>query len=116
MQQRYGSADFPLSYIYQDHGTVTQEICNADYNDEDECYQATTVLSGRHFQLDNKRVWNELKPLVVDGPGWVFIKSLEGTKHGQNAVLTLQRQNEGENSVIIRKQLSTLQLFWLVGG
>jgi hypothetical protein len=104
MQQLYGSADVPLSYIYREHSTVTHEIRDAAYNDEDERYQATTILSGRHFQLDNKRVWNELKPLVVDGPGWVFIKSLEGTKHGRNAVLTLQRQNEGENSVIIRKQ------------
>jgi hypothetical protein len=104
MQQMYGSADIPLSYIYRDHDTVTPELRAAVYADEDDRYTATTVLAGRHFQLDNKRVWNELKPLVVDGPGWVFIKALENTKHGRNAILTLQRQNEGENSVIIRKQ------------
>jgi hypothetical protein len=104
MQQMYGSADVPLSYVYRPHDTVTAEIRAAIYDDEEDRYIATTVLTGRHFQLDNKRVWNELKPLVIDGPGWVFIKSLEQTKHGRNAILTLQRQNEGENSVIIRKQ------------
>jgi hypothetical protein len=57
---------------------------------EDDRYIATTSFSGRHFQLDNKRVWNELKPLVVDGPGWVFIKSLETSKHGRKALLTLK--------------------------
>ena len=104
MQQSYGTADIPLSYIYREHSTVTAKIRNAAYAEEDDRYTATTVLAGRHFQLDNKRVWNELKPLVVDGPGWVFIKSLEGTKHGRNALLTLKRQNEGENSTMIRKQ------------
>jgi hypothetical protein len=63
-----------------------------------------TELTGRHFQQDNKRVWNKLKPLVVDGPGWVFIKSLEATKHGCNVLLTLKRQNKRDNLTMIRKQ------------
>jgi hypothetical protein len=104
MQQSYGTADIPLSYIYREHDTITAEIRAAAYAEEDDRYIATTALAGRHFQLDNKRVWNELKPLVVDGPGWVFIKSLETSKHGRNALLTLKRQNEGENSTMIRKQ------------
>jgi hypothetical protein len=104
MQQTYGSADIPLSYTYREHEVVTAAMRAAAYNDDDDKYIATTVLQGRHYQLDNRRVWNELKPLVVDGPGWVFIQTLEDTKNGRNAVLTLKRQNEGENSVMIRKQ------------
>jgi hypothetical protein len=76
----------------------------AIYQDADDEYSATTLLGGRHYNLDNRRVWNELKPLVVDGPGWVFIKTLEDTKDGRTAILTLKRQNEGENSIMIRKQ------------
>jgi hypothetical protein len=80
MQQTYGSADIPLSYTYREHEVVTAAMRAAAYNDDDDKYIATTVLQGRHYQLDNRRVWNELKPLVVDGPGWVFIQTLEDTK------------------------------------
>lgn len=104
MQQTYGTADIPLSYTYREHEVVTADMRAAVYAEDDDKYIATTVLRGRHYQLDNRRVWNELKPLVVDGPGWVFIKTLEDTKNGRNAILTLKRQNEGENSVMIRKQ------------
>jgi hypothetical protein len=104
MQQTYGSADIPLSYVYRDHLVVTAEMRTATYTDDDDKYVATTQLAGRHYQLDSRRVWNELKPLVVGGPGWVFIKMIEDTKDGRNAILTLKRQNEGENSVMIRKQ------------
>jgi hypothetical protein len=104
LQQTYGAADIPLSYVYREHALVTPAMRAAAYQDEDAHYIAITALGGRHYQLDNRRVWNELKPLVVDGPGWVFIKTLEDTKDGRAAILTLKRQNEGENSVMIRKQ------------
>jgi hypothetical protein len=104
MQQTYGMADIPLSYVYREHEIATPEMRTAAYPEDDDLYIAITELRGRHYQLDNRRVWNELKPLVVDGPGWVFIKTLEDTKNGRNAIITLKRQNEGENSTMIRKQ------------
>jgi hypothetical protein len=69
MQQTYGMADIPLSYVYREHDIVTPAILAAAYAEPDDMYSAITVLSGRHYQLDNRRVWNELKPLMVDGPG-----------------------------------------------
>jgi hypothetical protein len=77
MQQSYGTADIPLSYVYREHEAVTDVIQEAAYTDADDEYTAITLLGGRHYQLDNPRMWNELKPLVVDGPGWVFVKTRE---------------------------------------
>jgi hypothetical protein len=65
MQQTYGSADIPLSYTYREHDLVTPDMRARQYPDEDDKYMNITALAGRHYQLDNRRVWNELKPLVV---------------------------------------------------
>jgi hypothetical protein len=45
-----------------------------------------------------------LKPRVVDGPAWSFVKAFKGYKNGQAATLALRSKNEGENSVMIQKQ------------
>ena len=114
MGQVYGAADIPLQYVYRGHKTVTVEMRNRPYETDEQEMMATAVLQTNHYVLDNKRVWNEFKPLVVDGPGWPFIKSYENATNGRGAVLDLWSQNQGENSRIIRKQkayarLSTLR-------
>jgi hypothetical protein len=57
-----------------------------------------------HYSLDNKQVWTELKPVVVDGPAWSFVKAFKGFKNGQAAALALRSKNEVKNSVMIQKQ------------
>jgi len=104
ISQIYGAADIPLTYVYREDEIVTNETRNQTYETQEEMYAATTVLSGNHFVLDNRRIWNELKTLTVDGPGWTFIKVFEDTKNGRAAVLALVKQNEGDNSKMIRKQ------------
>jgi hypothetical protein len=110
MKQVYGSADIPLNYIYREHDAVTPEIRAEAYGTDEEERMATTVLATNHFNLDNKRVWNEFKPLIVDGPGWPFIKTYEKTSNGRGAVRDLWSQNQGENSRMIRKQKAYARL------
>lgn len=62
------------------------------------------VLKGRNLKLDNERVWNELKSLVMNGPGWSFIKGFEDSMDGRGGILELKRKNEGEFSTNVRKQ------------
>jgi hypothetical protein len=38
---------------------------------------------GAHYDLDNRNLYNELKPLVVDGPGWAFIRRFNKMKDGR---------------------------------
>jgi hypothetical protein len=108
--QVYGAADVPISYIYREHGDVNPEIREAEYGTDEESRMATTTLQGNHFSLDNKRVWNEFKPLIVDGPGWPFIKVYEKSNNGRGAVRDLFSQNQGENSRMIRKQKAYARL------
>jgi hypothetical protein len=40
------------------------------------------VLDGAHYQLNNMMLFEEFKPLVMDGPGWGFIKKYDKNKDG----------------------------------
>ena len=48
-------------------------------------------------------LYDELKLLVVDGPGWSFIKKFDKKKQGRKAVLALRMQAEGTSAKISRK-------------
>ena len=85
----------PLTYLVREHEEVMPEIRNADYGSVQEQLIATMALSGPHFELDNRTLYDELKPLVVDGPGWSFIKKFDKKKQGRKAVLALRMQAEG---------------------
>ncbi len=99
-----GAALTPLTYLISDHDAVTPELLAADYASTQERLFATTSLSGAHVELDNRTLYDEFKPLVVDGPGWSFIKRFDKKKDGQGAVLALKAQAEGTSAKLTRKQ------------
>ena len=99
-----GAALTPLSYLIREHVVVTQEQLDAVYGSIQERLIATTALSGAQFDLDNCMFYDEFKPLVVDGPGWSFIKKFDRSKDGRGAVLALKTQAEGTSAKLTRKQ------------
>lgn len=99
-----GAALTPLSYLVREHEEVTQEQRDAEYQSMQERLIAITALTGTHFDLDNRTLYDEFKPLVVDGPGWSFIKKYDKAKDGRSAVLALKAQAEGTSAKLTRKQ------------
>jgi hypothetical protein len=99
----HGAAKIPLTYLIRKQGEVTAAVLAADYLTIEDRLLATTVLAGSHFALDNVTLYNEFKPLVVDGPGWGFIKKFDKTQNGRGAVLALQAQAEGQSALQTRK-------------
>jgi hypothetical protein len=87
----------------REHVDVTPEIRNADYGSVQERLIATTAHSGTHYELDNRTLYDTFKPLVVDGPGWPFIKKFNKHKDGRRAVFALKTQAEGTSAKITRK-------------
>lgn len=78
-----GAALTPLSYLIWEHEEVTQDHHDADYQSVQERLIATTALNGTHFDLDNNHtLYNVFKLLVVDEPGWSFIKKFNRSKDG----------------------------------
>ena len=103
-----GAVKIPLTYLIHDQGDVTNEVAAAEYDTKDERLIATMVLEGSHYDLDNTMLYNEFKPLVVDGPSWGFIKKYDKTKNGRGAVLALKAQAEGQSAKLTRNDKSTL--------
>jgi hypothetical protein len=98
-----GAANAPLSYLIQEQEAVTQEALDANYALTIDRLIATTILVGAHFDLDNRTLYDKLKPLVVDGPGWAFVRKYDKAKDGRKAVLALKAQAEGLSSQLTCK-------------
>ena len=77
------------------------EARNTIYTDSDDRLIATTLLNGEHFDMDNKRVWQELKTMTVDGGGWTYIKHFGRTENP--AYIAFKKQCEGDSAVLTRK-------------
>ena len=73
------------------------------YEDNDERFVARTRLTGVHYAADNKRVFNEFKALIADGPGWPFIKQFNRKTDGRSAILALKLQAEGNSYTMARR-------------
>jgi hypothetical protein len=99
-----GAALTALSYLVRDHEEVTRAHHDAEYQSVQERLIATTALNGTHFNLDNRTLYDEFKPLVVDGPGWSFIKKFDRLKDGRAAVFALKSQAEGTSAKLTRRQ------------
>jgi hypothetical protein len=94
----------PLCHIViREDTVVTPETHNAVYEDHDAQLVATTLLQGDWFTLDNHRIYDELKNLIVKGPGWSCIKGFDRNKDYRIAVLALKRQCEGTPAAQSRK-------------
>jgi hypothetical protein len=73
------------------------------YNDTDVEYMRTFKLEGAEFKADSARLFDELKPLVTDGPGWTYVKPFSNKRNGRGAILALKLQAEGTAATKIRK-------------
>jgi len=57
----------PLAYVQRDHFVVSPGMLTEQYSDTDVEYMRTFKLEGDAYTADNKRVFDELKPLIIDG-------------------------------------------------
>jgi hypothetical protein len=76
-----GTAMVPLIYPVQEQVKMTPEIRDAEYTSaEDEWIAISMAHSGAHYELDNQYLYDKLKPIMVDGPGWSLVKKFDKKK------------------------------------
>ena len=102
MQGTTGAADIPITYVFRDEETVTQEDVSATYPSNKEKYHRITALRGTHYEADNEQVWQEIKIVTQGGPGWDYIKKYEKRMDGRAAVMELKRQANSTHGSVIR--------------
>jgi len=103
-QHRSVVAGTPLVYIIRDNDDVTPEdLARNDWDSIDDDLVATSILEGETFIRDNKRVFDILKPFVMEGPGWPFVQPLNRKRDGRAAFKALKSQAEGRSAIATRK-------------
>jgi hypothetical protein len=104
LSQCRGAACIPLVYLVCEHDAILPEMHDMGlYDSVDNYMMATAMLSGDHYKIDNTRLYNNLKPLVIEGAGWAFIKKFDRSKNGRGALMALKRQAEGTSAKRTRK-------------
>ena len=76
----------------------------------DEDLYSTIIFEGQDFHADNKMLFDILKPLLVDGPGWPSIQVHNRTHNGQAAFLALKAQAKSQSAVTTRKAKAYAEL------
>ena len=61
-------------------------------------YSNTFVFTGVEFEVDNVNYYSRLKPLLIHGPAWTFIRPFDRRSDGRGAVRALIAQAEGGSS------------------
>jgi len=104
LRQIMSAAKIPLIYLTRDEKEDPDaEIDPGHFSSSSEYLIEATILSGRHYELDNPRFYRELKSFVVNGEGWSYIKKYERSQNGRSAYMALKTQCEGTASKITRK-------------
>ena len=103
-QHRSAVAGTPLTYVIRDKDDVApDDLARDDWDSVDDDLVATSVLEGETFSRDCKRVFDILKPLVMEGPGWPFVQPFNRKRDGRAAFKALKAQAEGRSAIATRK-------------
>jgi len=103
-QHRSAVAGTPLTYVIRDTDeTSPDDLARDDWDSVDDDLVATSVLEGATFSRDSKRVFDILKPLVMEGPGWPFVQPFNRKRDGRAAYKALKSQAEGRSAIATRK-------------
>ena len=98
-------SEVPLIYLLRDHEVPTPDMLAVEYDSIDDDMIATNRMFGPAYRADNKRFFDLLKPLVVNGSAWPFIQNFAkgGGKNGRKAFLAIKSQAEGQAATTTRK-------------
>ena len=103
LHQIRGAMGLPLTYFQRVHDKVHPFMLLEVYDDSDVEFCRTFKLDGAEYKADSARLFDELKPLVIDGPGWTYVKPFSSKRNGRAAILALRLQAEGTAATKLRK-------------
>jgi hypothetical protein len=104
-QHRSVVAGTPLAYnVIRDNDEVAPDnLARNTWDSVDDNLVATSILEGETFSRGNKRVFDILKPFVIEGPGWPFVPPFNRRCDGCAAFKALKSQAEGRSAIATRK-------------
>ena len=103
-KHRSADAGVPMTYVIRKEADVTPEALAFTYLSIDDDLIETRRLNGQGYIRDNNRLYDMLKPPVINGPGWPYIQPYNRTRDGRAAYLALKRNAERKVVTLTRKQ------------
>jgi hypothetical protein len=100
----------PLAYVLRDNAVPTAEDMDRDFGDINDTLEATLSHTCPYFRKDSTRVYDILKPLIIEGDCWGFVLPLDRRRDGRAAFLTLKEQAEGPANCERRKTIAYQKL------
>jgi hypothetical protein len=100
----------PLTYLLRTDDVPTAETMARVFDDVDEALVATFRLDSPVFRADTTKLYDLLKPLIIQGSCYSFILPVDGRRNGREAYLILKAQAEGPAQLARRRVLAYSQL------
>jgi hypothetical protein len=100
----------PLTYLLRAEDVPSPETMARVFDDVDEALVATFRLDSPVFRADTTKLYDLLKPLVIQGSCYSFILPVDGRRNGREAYLILKAQAEGPAQLARRRVLAYSQL------
>lgn len=95
LSQLRGAMSLPLSYVIRDHDEPDDDMIDWEYENSDLQMMDLVLVTGKDFDVDNHRMWDELYSLVHKTTAWVHVQLFEKKKDGRKAWKSLLLQAEG---------------------
>jgi hypothetical protein len=106
----------PLTYLLRKDDVPTADTMARVFDDVDEALVATFRLDSPVYRADTTRLYDLLKPLVIQGSCYSFILPVDSRRNGREAFLILKNQAEGPAQLARRRTLAYAQLNTKYGG
>ncbi len=104
VQHRSVVAGTPLSYVIRDkYEVVPDDLARNDWDSVDDDLVAMSILEGETILPNDKRVFDILKPFVMEGQGWPFVQAFNKKLDGRAVFTALKSQADGKSAIATRK-------------
>jgi hypothetical protein len=92
LSQVRGAAGVPIQYVVR---SVAQPEAGGIFANDNVARVANAPLQGPTFNVDNRRVYQIIKTLTLEGPGWAWVQASDRLENGRAAFLALEAHYEG---------------------
>jgi hypothetical protein len=96
LQQR-GASGLPLAYVVRPEAALPNVDPGYGQPSVIEEMIARGPHAGPYYQLDNKAVWQVIRHVTHEGPGWSWVQGYQRTSDGRQAYLALKAHYLGES-------------------
>jgi hypothetical protein len=94
-----GVSGIPLSYIVRESVVLPAVDAGCGIPTFDEGMIERGAHTGTHYQRDNITVWNVIRHVTHEGPGWSWVNQYQRTCDGRQAYQAIKKQYLGDHFV-----------------